>query len=132
MLLYYFYLGVVKNTYVTNVINNFSFSTTSYFTTVPIILYRTNYIWQEGLLIDFLQKMTYDLWARKFLIYSSYLFNERVLYDLIVRFFLDFIIWPFHYISWFEIGNIMWILVLFICGLGGLLNIFLLLYIWWI
>jgi len=49
-------------------------------------------VWQEGLLLDFLQKVTIDLWMRKFLVYASYLFNERLVFDNVVRFFLDFII----------------------------------------
>lgn len=63
-------------------------------------------IWQEGFLIDFLQKKISDNWIKKFLIFSSYLFNERLMFDKIVRFYLDLIIWPFHKISIFEFNNI--------------------------
>jgi hypothetical protein len=49
-------------------------------------------IWQEGLLIDFLQKKIADNWVKKFLIYSAYLFNERLVFDTIIRFYLDLLI----------------------------------------
>jgi hypothetical protein len=62
-------------------------------------------IWQEGLLIDFLQKKIADNWIKKFLIYSSYLFNEKLLFDKIIRFFLNLIIWPAHKLSIFDFNN---------------------------
>lgn len=63
---------------------------------------KNELIWQEGLLIDFLQKKSFDSWVRKFLIYSSYLFNERLVFDKIVKFFINFIIVPFQKIFIFE------------------------------
>ena len=63
-------------------------------------------ILQEGLFIDFLQKKIIDNWIKKFLIISSYLFNERVLFDKVVRFYLDLIIWPMHKLSIFEFNNV--------------------------
>lgn len=62
-------------------------------------------IWQEGLLIDFLQKKVADNWIKKFLIYSSYLFNEKLLFDKVIRFFLNLIIWPAHKLSIFDFNN---------------------------
>jgi hypothetical protein len=44
--------------------------------------YRLNdLIWQDGFLIDFLQKKVADRWVRTFIIYSGYLFSERFLFD---------------------------------------------------
>jgi hypothetical protein len=63
-------------------------------------------IWQEGLLIDFLQKKIADNWIKKFLIYSSYLFNERLVFDKVIRFYLDLIIWPMHKLFIFEFNNV--------------------------
>ena len=63
-------------------------------------------VWQEGLLIDFLQKKITDNWVKKFLVNSSYLFNERLLFEKIIRFYLDLIIWPLHKISIFEFSNV--------------------------
>ena len=63
-------------------------------------------IWQEGLLLDFLQKKFTDNWVRKFLIYSAYLFNERLVFDRVIRFYLDLIIWPLHKLFVFEFNNV--------------------------
>ncbi len=63
-------------------------------------------IWQEGLLIDFLQKKVADNWIKKFLIFSSYLFNERLVFDKVIKFYLDLIIWPMHKLFIFEFNNV--------------------------
>jgi hypothetical protein len=63
-------------------------------------------IWQEGLLIDFLQKKVVDNWIRKFLIYSANLFNERLVFDVLIRFYLDLLIWPMHKFFIFEFNNV--------------------------
>jgi hypothetical protein len=71
-----------------NLMNNFLIKT--YFLFNYFLL--NELIWQEGLLIDFLQKKFADNWIKKFLIYSSYLFNERVVFDKVIRFYLDLVI----------------------------------------
>ena len=63
-------------------------------------------IWQDGFLIDFLQKKIIDKWIRKFLIYSAYLFNERVVFDYVVRFYIDLVIWPSYRINMYEFNNV--------------------------
>ena len=63
-------------------------------------------IWQEGFLIDFLQKKVADNWVKKFLIFSSYLFNERLIFDKIIRFYLDLLIWPMHKLFIFDVNNV--------------------------
>ncbi len=63
-------------------------------------------IWQDGFLIDFLQKKIIDKWIRKFIIFSGYLVNERLVFDYVVRFYLDLIIWPGYKISIYELGNV--------------------------
>ena len=69
--------------------------------------YRLNdLMWQDGLLIDFLQKKVADKWIRRFLICSSYLFSERVLFKFVVRFYIDSIVWPSTVISVFEFSNV--------------------------
>ena len=69
--------------------------------------YRINdLMWQDGLLIDFLQKKVVDKWIRRFLVYSSYLFNERVVFEFVVRFYIDFIVWPSTTASVFEFSNV--------------------------
>lgn len=63
-------------------------------------------LWQEALIIDFLQKKIINNWTQKFLVISSYLFNERVVFDSIIKFFLDLFIWPLHRLFVFQINNI--------------------------
>jgi len=82
--------------------SNFVFKTAFLFS-----FYKKNdLICQEGLLIDFLQKKSFDNFTRKFLIYSSYLFNEKLIFDKIVKFFINLIIIPFQKIFVFETLNI--------------------------
>lgn len=59
-------------------------------------------IWQEGFLIDFTQKKVIDKWVRKFLAHSSYLFSERVLFDLIVKVYINFITNSLVTNTWYE------------------------------
>ncbi len=66
----------------------------------------TGLIWQDGLLLDFLQKKWADNWTKKFLVYSSYLFNERLVFDKVTRFYLDLVIWPMHRFSIFEVNSV--------------------------
>lgn len=63
-------------------------------------------IWQEGLLIDFLQKKVIDKWTRNFLITSSYLVNERLFFDWVVRFYMELVLWPSYRNRIFEFLNI--------------------------
>lgn len=63
-------------------------------------------IWQDGFLIDFLQKKVADKWIRNFLICSAYLFNERLVFDYVVRFYIDLVVWPGHKNSIFEFTNV--------------------------
>ena len=85
-------------------------------------------IWQEGLLIDFLQKKIADNWTKKFLIYSSYLFNEKLLFDKIIRFYLNLIIWPSHQASIFDFNNVSHILFITVFFFISITFIFLFLY----
>lgn len=76
-------------------------------TSFLFVFYKKNeLIWQEGLLIDFLQKKSFDVWTKKFLIYSSYLFNERLIFDKIVKFFINLVILPFQKIFIFELNSV--------------------------
>ena len=93
----------------------YNFKTLSIFyknTFLNKIYFLSNYyilnelIWQEGFLIDFLQKKVADNWIKKFLIFSSYLFNERLVFDKVIRFYLDLIIWPMHKLFIFDVSNI--------------------------
>ena len=77
---------------------SFSFLTTYYS--------RNELIWSDGFLLDFLQKKTADLWVRKFVIYTGFLFSERLVFEAVVRVYLDNIIWPSHSLSTFESSNV--------------------------
>jgi hypothetical protein len=68
--------------------------------------YLNELIWQEGLLIDFLQKKICDNWIKRFLIYSAYLFNERFVFEKIIKMWLDIIITPLHKFSTFDLNNV--------------------------
>jgi len=86
-------------------------------------------IWQDGFLIDFLQKKVVDKWMRKFLIYSAYLFNERLVFDYVVRFYIDLIIWPSYRINIYEFNNVASTLLITLFLLVTLFLVFSLLYI---
>ena len=78
--------------------------------------YKNTLIWQEGLLIDFLQKKIVDRWTKRFLISSGYLFNERALFDYVIRFYIDLVIWPGQKSMIFElksVGSVLFFIVLF-------------------
>lgn len=51
-------------------------------------------------------KKVVDKWTRKFLIVSAYLFNERLVFDRIIRAYLDLVIWAGNKITIFEYNNI--------------------------
>lgn len=81
-------------------------------------------MWQDGLLIDFLQKKVIDKWVRRFLIYSSYLFSERVLFELVVRFYIDFVVWPSTKVAAFDFSNVSMTLITLITTLSFIVLIF--------
>ena len=69
--------------------------------------YRINdLLWQDGFLFDFIQKKIVDRWVRTFVIYSGYLFSERLWFDVVVRFYIDFVIWPGYQYSIYEFTSI--------------------------
>ena len=67
---------------------------------------RNENVWQDGFLFDFLQKKTADAWVRRFVIYTGFLFSERLVFDSVVRVYLDNLIWPGHNNSIFETSNV--------------------------
>lgn len=89
-----------------SIINNFLFNFLSNLSFIPNYYLLNELIWQEGLLIDFLQKKITDNWIKKFLIYSSYLFSEKLMFDNIIRFYLNLIIQPMNKMFIFEFNNI--------------------------
>jgi hypothetical protein len=75
-------------------------------TFLPRYYHLNDLVWQDGFLIDFLQKKLVDKWTRKFLIYSGYLFNERLVFDWVIRFYIDLIIWPTYRVTIYEFTNV--------------------------
>lgn len=79
-----------------NILNIF-WKTTVYDTTnlrlwfLNSYLHKSDLIWNDGFLLDFLQKKSLDLWIRKFVIYTGYIFSERVVFNNIV-FIYDIIV----------------------------------------
>ena len=67
---------------------------------------RNEHLWLDGFLFDFLQKKTADIWVRKFVIYTGFLFSERLVFDVIVKLYLDYFIWYLHNLSIFEVSNV--------------------------
>ena len=78
------------------------------FETVFLVKYysRNELIWQDGFLFDFLQKKSTDLWLRKFVIYTGFIFSERLVFDSVTRIYLDNLIWPLHNNYYLENENV--------------------------
>lgn len=72
---------------------------------IRIFYVRNENMWSDGFLFDFLQKKTADAWVRRFVIYTGFLFSERVVFEFVVRIYLDNLIWPLHTKSIFESSN---------------------------
>jgi len=67
---------------------------------------RTEHLWLDGFLFDFLQKKTADIWVRKFVIYTGFIFSERLVFDAVVKLYMDYFIWYTHKFSIFEVSNV--------------------------
>jgi hypothetical protein len=67
---------------------------------------RNETLWVDGFLFDFLQKKTADLWIRKFVIFTGFLFSERLVFENVVRVYLDKLVWPSNNYSLFEASNV--------------------------
>jgi hypothetical protein len=67
---------------------------------------RSENMWNDGFLFDFLQKKTLDTWVRRFVITTSFLFSERLVFEVIVKVYVNFLIWPAHQLSIFETTSV--------------------------
>lgn len=63
-------------------------------------------LWQDGFLIDFLQKKSADNWVKKFVIFSGSLFNEKLLFDHVIKFYLTAVVNPLKTFFIFELTNV--------------------------
>lgn len=84
--------------------------TTSTF--LPLYYKRNEGIWVDGFLFDFLQKKTADLWIRKFIIYTGFIFSERLTFETLIKIYLDNLIWPLHYLGILEANNVLEMLLI--------------------
>ena len=90
------------------------------FHVLPFYYRLTSLLWEDGLLIDFLQKKLLDKWLRQFLINSANIFNERLVFKFIIKFYIDFVLIPQNFYSYFEVTNvasllaIVWLTISFI------------------
>jgi hypothetical protein len=73
---------------------------------LPLYYVRSENMWQDGFLFDFLQKKTADAWVRRFVIYTGFLFSERLVFDSVVRLYIDNLVWPSHKLNMFEMSNV--------------------------
>ena len=73
---------------------------------LPIYYLRSELIWQDGFLFDFLQKKTADAWVRRFVIYTGFLFSERLVFDTIVYIYINNIINSAHNSFTFESSSV--------------------------
>lgn len=99
---YKFPLNLSKNIVLYTIWNKF-ISQSIFITTYYL---RSENIWGDGFLFDFLQKKTADAWVRRFVIYTGFLFSERLVFDSVIRIYLDNLIWPGHKYSTFEAHNV--------------------------
>jgi hypothetical protein len=82
------------------------------FVFLPTYYIRNENIWVDGFLLDFLQKKSADLWIRKFVIYTGFIFSERLVFDSVVRVYLDNLLWPLHYFGSLEANNVLEMLLI--------------------
>lgn len=73
---------------------------------LPAYYRRSELVWLDGFLLDFLQKKSLDTWLRKFVLVTGYIFSERMVFDQVVRIYMDNLIWPLHYIGSLETSNV--------------------------
>ena len=76
-----FRLSSFLNSFLLNFINKSSFLT--------IFYKRNELIWNDGLLVDFLQKKSADLYIRKFVIFTGFIFSERFIFEIVIKLYLD-------------------------------------------
>lgn len=68
--------------------------------------FQRNYlIWNDSFLIDFAQKKSTDLWIRKFVILTAFLFSDRYLFENIVGLYKNYFISILNLNSSFEVDN---------------------------
>lgn len=80
------------------VVNNINF--------IGTYIHRNDLIWSDGFILDFLQKKSIDLWTRKFLVYTGFLFSERLVFEYVVRIYTDYLVLPTTRYFYLELPNV--------------------------
>lgn len=73
---------------------------------LPNYYFRNENIWLDGFLFDFLQKKSVDSWVRRFVIYTGFLFSERLVFDTVIKLYIDNILFTLSRLSIFEVNNV--------------------------
>ena len=73
---------------------------------LPSYYLRNENIWLDGFLFDFLQKKSADSWVRRFVIYTGFLFSERLVFDSVIRLYIDNLLVSLSRLSIFETNNV--------------------------
>lgn len=73
---------------------------------LPSYYLRNENIWLDGFLFDFLQKKSADSWVRRFVIYTGFLFSERLVFDTVIRLYIDNVLVTLAKLSIFETNNV--------------------------
>ena len=107
ILYYILYTSKLLNSFLTqDVFLSLWTKTNLNFKTLNKYYLRTEHLWLDGFLFDFLQKKTADIWIRKFVIYTGFLFSERLVFDVVVKLYMDYFVWYLHKFSVFEVSNV--------------------------
>lgn len=94
---------IFKLTYIIKILWNYFVENFSF---INKYVSRNELMWSDGFLLDFLQKKTADLWVRKFLIYTGFLFSERLVFEYIIRMYTDYLILPTTRYFYLELPNV--------------------------
>lgn len=95
--------GRYKVRYLYNVIRGLVID---HLTFLPKYYQRNENLWNDSLLIDFLQKKTIDSWLRQYVICTGFLFSEKVVFEALVRMYNDTLTWPLHNHHITEVSNV--------------------------
>ena len=109
--LYYTIFKLFQNYVRVSVVNKVIFGNFKATLLVNTVFFRqyyrmNNLLWQEGFFIDFAQKKSTDKFLKKFLIFSAYTFSERYVFDRVVKFYTDLIVWFLNQQSIYGFNNI--------------------------
>jgi len=104
--IYVFFFTSIQTPQTQNLFISLWLKTIINFKKLNVYYIRNEHLWLDGFLFDFLQKKTADIWVRKFVIYTGFLFSERLVFDTVVKLYMDYFVWYMHKFSIFEVSNV--------------------------